>query len=106
MHEELRIRVIIEGRFGEEIAMAIAPLSLDMAEVLTPLKVSDGPFPFFDTPAPVIQRVKAMRNFTVARLAPEVAKVLIEAMGAKDTVNGYTKAEMRELSDKRGRDGQ
>lgn len=103
MREPLRIRVIIEeGRFGNVLAESVGYLAPDINEVMMPLKMSDGPFPIFDTPLATVQRVTAMREFTVKSLAPEVAKVLIEAMRAKDTVNGYTKAERDEFDKKPG----
>jgi hypothetical protein len=98
MRAPLRIRVIIEeGRFGNVFAEAAVDLSPDMNEVMTPLKMSDGPFPFFDTPMATVHRVRDMREYTVDRLAPEVAKVLIKAMRSKDTMNGYTIAEQEEF---------
>lgn len=102
MREDLRIRVIIEGRFGEVLAQAVGQLAPEMAGVMTPLKMSDGAFPLFDTPPATVLCVKKMREYTVASLAPKVAKVLIEAMRAKDTVNGYTKAERDEFDKKPG----
>jgi hypothetical protein len=103
MREPLRIRVIIEGgRFGEVIADVASMLSPEMDEVMTPLKLSDGAPSFFDTPQSTIQRVMAMRSFSAQNLAPEVAKVLIEAMRSRDTINGYTKAERDEINGKGG----
>ncbi len=98
MREDLRIRVIIEGQFGEVLATAIAPLSSDLGEVVKSLKTSDGPCPFFDTPMETVHRVREMRNYTVQNLSPKIADVLIEAMRAKDTVNGYTKAGLEEFN--------
>lgn len=98
MFQNLKIRVIIEGQYGEMIAEAAVQLSPDMGGVMTPLKLSDGPFPIFDTPTHVVEHVTKLREYTVEKLAPDVAKVLIEAMRSKDTFNGYTEAERDEFN--------
>lgn len=93
---EYKIRVMIEGRFGETIAEVIAPLDAEFREVIQPLKLSDGALPFLDTPALVVRRVKADRQQYAEILTSKISKVLLDAMAAKDLFNGYTKTERGE----------
>lgn len=94
MSHDYKILVTIQGRYGQIIAEAIAPLNRFLAdEILHPLKVSDGAIPWLDTPPPVLRRVKASRENCAKILTPAISRVLLDAMEAKDLFNGYTKEE-------------
>jgi hypothetical protein len=94
---EYTIKVYIETRRGESLATAWAPLEDAMEIVFTPLKISDGALPIFDTPAAVVKRVKQTRAGYAKYLAPRIERLLLDAMESRDMFNGYTKDELKKM---------
>lgn len=91
------IKVIVEDGFGGKVAEAWVPIDQLKGEVFQMIKLSDSPMPFFDTPPAAVQRVMGLRDNLATYLAPQITKVLMEAMGANDTFNGYNKAEQKAM---------
>lgn len=92
---DYKICVAIQGRFGEVVAEVFVPMDRFLQDTIQPLKMSDGPMPFFDTPRETVRRVKADRAATARILSPKITEALLDAMAAKDLFNGYTKQELK-----------
>ncbi len=96
-----RLRVMVEIPYTLDKPLQVA-IDLDddfmQMEVLSPIKLSDGPFALFDTPQAVVRRVRYTREHFIKRITPDLVKALADLFSAKDTFNGYTKQEREQFA--------
>ncbi len=94
------IRVTIEEQHsGRKVAEARVIMTDTMQDLMEPLKQSYGAFPVFNTPNEILNRTKRSRDCYAKQMGPKITAVLLEALSANDTFNGYTKEQNKQFYD-------